>query len=160
MNSAKKRSAFEWFGLTPEERFKTKLSFTKKELAQDLGVSEDTIHKWFRDYQKMLAEPTETKGVAITEDELAQFRRLIFDVANSPKATNKDRELASKVFGILVERQQREVTHKIDGSYFAKELIRARRELEGEGMAQVPDESRILPADLRLPPGQEQNQDS
>lgn len=57
----------------------------------------------------------------------------------------------------LVEKSEQEVTHKIDGSYLARELIRARRELADSGMAQVPDESRILPENLRLPSGQKQD---
>jgi len=111
-DSAKKRAAFDWFGMTQEERFRHRLAFTKKELAEDLGVAETTIHQWYKDYQKMLAEPPkkeeeDIKPIApngdITPEEIAQYKRLIFNIANDPKSSAKIKELCAKMLGILIE---------------------------------------------------------
>ena len=159
LDSARKRSVYEWFGMTEEERFRHRLPFSKKELAQGLGISEETLHKWYRDYQKMLNEPKkedppevpEVKPTEITPEEIAEFRRLLFDIAKNPKASNKDRELAAKMVGVITERQEKKVTIELTADELTRRNLEADRQLREVGyrVEEGKEKPTLLPKNIR-----------
>jgi len=94
----------------------------------------------------------------VTEDEKTALARKVYDDAIHSSSA-KDKELAIKMLGMLVEKK--EVVLKIDGSLIARAVLRAEQRLreQGYGMVDVPEESDILREELRLHTGQGEGTD-
>ena len=162
----KKERVAEWTRTPIGERI------PKSQLRKELGVQRLTIdnliteakqatitQKAIDEYRGIQRqdETDELNLTSITPQEIANFKRLLYQIGIDKHSTSKDRELCGKMLGVLIEKSKTEITHKIDGSYLAREILEAKRELRDAGMVEVPDEPRILPAELRLPSGQKQN---
>ena len=177
-----KEFAFKYWDMSWEQimsRWQKDNSFplNDKQLASYCNVIEDTLGGWKREKlqlneeadQKVNGKQTQFgtedifEGIdpaKMSDEELmAHIVRALFGGLSDDKRSNSAAETLSRLKGFLVTKKP-EDTQKLDGDFIARQVIRARRELEGQGMAQVPDESRILPEELRISSGQEQDTDS
>ncbi len=167
--------------LSPTERSMQGLPLTLKGIGELVGATPESIGKWKaqlpeildemradenrRQVQERLEKDSKLRQIAsnslyhdaseVSEDEKLALARKVYNDAIGVGASTRDKELAVRMLGLLIEKQ--EVTHKLDGGFIAREILRARRELEAEGVVQVSDESSILSPDLRLSSGQEQS---
>ena len=104
---------------------------------QDEGIREDIdVVEWITDNKKFLLEAIRKSA----DGGNAQSQKLLAQMGN-----------------LLIEKQ--EVTHKIDGSFLTREILRARRELQDSGMVEVSDESPVPPPTVLLSSGQSSDQD-
>ncbi len=154
-----KKTEFEaWFNSTPGERIGIKAlrkslhisAQTFRELKLECQLKRETLnHEVLK-----LAVPKATNfkgGIArreISDTEVLAFRRALYEVAMSEKATKPDRELCAKSLGILVEKQ--EVTHLISAELIAKSSERADIELkkDKDGIYRVEDDLTDKPPEL------------
>jgi len=92
----------------------------------------------------------------ITGDEKLALARKVYGDAMLKDASAKDKDLAIRMLGMLIEKQ--ETTLKIDGSLIARASLRAERELRDGGyrVEEVQEELSVLPPELCLDTGQSQ----
>lgn len=129
---------------------------TKEDKAQHLAILRATVDDaWLTAEGK---EPPKRIGnkreiAEITEEEKLALIRRIYHRAMRETATVNEKELAVRTLGMLIEK--REVKHTIDGSFIARNIIAARRQLGEAGyrVAEVPAESRVSGSESCLAPG-------
>ena len=163
--------------LSPTERSNQGLPLTLKGIAELVGVSSSTIDKWKGELPQILDEMRADENKRNVQERIEKDKKLrkiaengLYPDGEKDAVLNALRQLciergnafAGKVWlqakGEFIEKQ--ETTHILDGSLIAREIIRARQELEDSGMAQVPDEPSILSENLLLSSGQGEDKDS
>jgi len=150
-----------YFSLTPEERLVRNFPTTDRNIAKFLKVTSVTVCNWRKAWgAKNKKNKPQSYSDLSHEEKIEQFDNLLYELANDPKSPSKYKELFARRHGLLVDKTEQKVTHEIDGGTLAREIIKARRELENSGMAQVQSESRVLCEDLRITTGQGEDKDN
>jgi len=130
-----KEKAFEWFGLTPDERFKKELPFNQNDLAVSLGIKNvDTIKRWKKEYDRYAAsKAVEVKNdIAELESDPEEWWRkrqlqLNEAILESAKRGNaQSQKLAKQLAGELIEKSESKVQFELS----AGEEIKIAREAE------------------------------
>lgn len=163
----KRKIAYEWFSMTDSERFRNGLPVDKKMLAKRLKVGLTTVKDWeTRYYSDKIGQQLKEDGITVKNGEVEiednpkdwiqnRWLDLLQGALASAKAGNANSQrLLAQIGEYLVEKQ--EVTHKIDGSFFARASIEAERRLRESGYRVDAGEAEfpVLPPELRLPSGQ------
>lgn len=148
----------QWMAYAPMERFSLGLPVTMGDMAEELEVSTRTLTNW-----KAKQKLDETEPPEQTEDE--KWAGFMLHLETQVNKSNPS-PLLCKLYSELKGRYQpakqtQELIHKFDSSFVAKLIIRANRELGDAGyrVAEVQEESTVLPSELRLSPGQSEGSD-
>ncbi len=188
ISQERKSKVFEWLDTPPQMKTQTR-SELRKELHMSYNLWRDVEAAWKSDrasdaykehktkriraiMKKSLAlgddvvviTPKEAEPVIIEED-YDSTKWLSERTAQADEALLKSLKAGSpaslKLFYDLLNRlvEKKEVTHKLDGGWLARELIAARRELEDSGMVEVPIKSPPLPDGVLLSSGQSTDKD-
>ena len=129
---------------------KSSISKGEKE-AQKQRLKETVNDAWSRIEGKEPQRRRNHDGIDITiisdEEKLALARKVYKDAMVSD-ASAKEKDLAVRMLGMLIEKQKD--IREIDGSVIARAAIRAKRELgeQGYGMVEMSRELSILPPEL------------
>jgi len=147
-----RRKALEWLNTSP----KVRLPRFKAQLCRELGISVPTLDAWDKERKNSKGKKIDRlidQFADLTDDELARFKRQVYDRAMESGASAKHMELLAKLQGMLIEKSVR-----VDIGFGAEDIAnirnKARRELENEGFSIVGDgkvrpEPALLSKDIR-----------
>jgi len=184
--SQKSADVIRLLAMTPVERAATGKPVSMDEIAEYCGVHPKTVYKYRKELgaladknrgRHMGAEgriqadkakkPVQQEDSADIENydsgEFLGKRSARIDNALM-RSCESGNAMSLKIYYQLTKRliEKQEVTHKLDGSFLARALVRADRELgdTGHGVAEVQEEPILLRQGVREPTGQGEGKDS
>ncbi len=141
----------DWY-YSPEDK-----RIPRSKLAIKLSVSDATLKNW--------GNQLESDNGDFSEAEITSFKRMLFRDAMGTNAKAKDKELAARMLGVLIERKEEKIAIVITGDEQFRRNKKVREyveeyELGGGGVDEVRDERPVLLDEVRLHTEQEHGEDS
>jgi len=130
----------DWLAQSPEDRQPK----TQAELARQLNTTPQTIIRIGKEQKGAL----DVDALPV-EEQIKMFDKLLYKLAIDKNSPAKLKELFAKRYGLLIDKSETRVKFELTADDLAAGVIRARRELESEGMAQVQSESALLSQNIR-----------
>ena len=126
----KKKMAFEWFSMRPEERLRAGLPADQQKMRRYLGIGVTTLSGWGEDYMKEKNRQIMQRNFDGEQPEKDYPKDEVKEVLDNLLALSQHNAFAGKTFlqakGVFIEKSEQEVTHKFD----AESYFRAREEAE------------------------------
>jgi len=131
--------AFQWLAMGREERIANNMPTNQRDYAYSIGIGATSMKAYKREFfalnmkDKVLVAKEKVERIGhkpITDEEKLALARKVYAEAMQPAAKSKDKELAIRMLGMLIDKSEQEITVKLDADTIARRNLKADRELE------------------------------
>ena len=131
--------AFQWLAMGREERIAHSLPTLQSDFAHSIGIGTTKMKQFKSEFftlnmkdriEKPYQRMAKKNPKPISDDEKLALARKVYAEAMSPTAKSKDKELAIRMLGMLIDKSEQEITVKLDADTIARRNLKADRELE------------------------------
>lgn len=147
--------AFQWLSMGREERITNNLPTNQTEFAFSIGIGTTKMRGYKREFfalgmqdkvKRANSKVKELGSSPISGDEKLALARKVYTEAMSPSSTAKEKELAVRMLGMLIDKSQQEITLKLNADQITSRNLAADRELREAGyrMEEVQEEPSLL----------------
>jgi len=133
-----KREAFDWFELSPDERFRKRLPFSQPELAAQLGVKPELIPKWRKEWEDYKASQTVSEDSDYNSAAFLNGKSKVADEALIAACEMGKADALRTYYQITRRLIDQRIEYKVELSAdeLSKRNIEAERQLREQGLLQ------------------------